>query len=131
MTSAIEKDGTEDWITGFYKVAKPGEWASMNDFVPSLCSKEEVSDVINDKIKKLSVPVCIIVMVYLQKVSFDMKTLSIREGENGVTVEGVIHMNNERTKKETDAIKQKLEKAVRKELSQRMSRKVDVCISVH
>lgn len=65
MTSAIEKDGTEDWITGFYKVAKPGEWASMNDFVPSLCSKEEVSDVINDKIKKLSVPVCIIVMVYL------------------------------------------------------------------
>lgn len=131
MTSAIEKDGTEDWITGFYKVAKPGEWASMNDFVPSLCSKEEVSDVINDKIKKLSVPVCIIVMVYLQKVSFDMKTLSIREGENGVTVEGVIHMNNERTKKETDGIKQKLEKAVRKELSQRMSRKVDVCISVH
>lgn len=60
-----------------------------------------------------------------------MKTLSIREGENGVTVEGVIHMNNERTKKETDAIKQKLEKAVRKELSQRMSRKVDVCISVY
>lgn len=65
MTSAIEKDGTEDWITGFYKVAKPREWASMNDFVPSLCSKEEVSDVINDKIKKLSVPVCIIVVVYL------------------------------------------------------------------
>lgn len=40
-------------------------------------------------------------------------------------------MNNEKSKKEADAIKQKLEKAVRKELSQRMSRKVEVCISVH
>lgn len=63
MTSAIEKDGTEDWITGFYKVAKPGEWASVSDFMPSLCSKEEVTDVINDKIKKLSVPVCNTVII--------------------------------------------------------------------
>ena len=53
MTSALEKDGTEDLIDCFYKVAKPGEWIDIDNLCKSTCSKEQVESVFRDKFSKV------------------------------------------------------------------------------
>lgn len=54
MTSATEKEGTDDLIECFYKVAKPGEWVSNKEWEGPALKPNDVSTIVREKLGKVA-----------------------------------------------------------------------------